>query len=564
MALLLFTYKNPPFTNLPFHLMYIFVDSIIPFKTTRYKQDCQSVTFVLILVMSRYRERNATERGDLNLKKLQENTMRKLSITILIGLVISGLFLKCSKTKIVHTGKYTYETVEGDPLKARIYTLDNGLKVYMTVYKDAPRIQTAIAVKVGHKNDPTDNTGMAHYLEHLLFKGTDEFGSLDWGKEKVEIDKITDLFEAYRSETDQEERAAIYHQIDSISGVAAQYAIANEYDKLLVSMGATGTNAFTSTEQTVFINDVPSNQIDKWLKVEKERFEDPVFRLFHTELEVVYEEKNRSMDNDRRKASEALLAGLFQKHPYGTETTLGRVEHLKNPSLRSVMNYFETYYVPNNMALCLSGDFDPDTMIEKINNTFGQFKKKEVPIYSAPVEEPIPSPVVKEVFGPDAESVTLAFRFPGINSKEADLLTMMDMILMNGQAGLIDINLNQKQQVIGAYSNPRLMKDYSYHTLGARPRQGQTLEEVKDLLLQQIELIKEGDFPDWLATAVLNDLKLNEIKNNERNWGRAYSFVQSFTSDVPWESQVNRFTRLEEITKQEIMDFAKHFIRTIL
>ncbi len=486
--------------------------------------------------------------------------LKAFKLLLLFSIIIfTSALSSCSETKTVSSNGYTYQTVDGDPLNTRIYTLANGLKVYMTVYKDAPRIQTAIAVKVGHKNDPSDNTGMAHYLEHLLFKGTDEFGTLDWDKEKVEIQKITDLFEVYRKETDPLQRKHIYHQIDSVSGVAAHYAIANEYDKLLASMGATGTNAFTSVEQTVYINDIPTNQMDKWLKVEKERFEDPVLRLFHTELEVVYEEKNRAMDNDRRKASEALLRGLFQKHPYGTETTLGRIEHLKNPSMQSVVNYFNTYYVPNNMAICLSGDLDPDLTIKKIDATFGQFKTKEIPVYSPPKEAKITKPIVKEVLGPDAESITLAFRLPGINTKEADLLTMLDMVLMNGQAGLIDINLNQKQMVLGAYSSPRLMKDYSYHSLGARPRQGQTLEEVKELLLSQIELVKKGEFPDWLPKAALNDMKLRQIHNYESNWGRAYAYISAFTNETPWENMVTRFDRLAKISKQEIVDFTNKY-----
>ena len=261
------------------------------------------------------------------MKKSNNSIYLKLFLLFLIISICT--FIACTQTTKVTSGKYSYETVKNDPLRARIYKLNNGLTVYMTVYKDAPRMQTAIPVKVGSKYDPSDNTGMAHYLEHLLFKGSDEFGTKDWEKEKVEIDKIINLFEVYRQTTDSLERISIYHQIDSISGVASSYAIANEYVKMLNSTGALGTNAFTSVEQTVYINDIPSNQFEKWLSIEYERLKDPVMRLFHTELEVVYEEKNRSLDNDWSKVYESLNAGLFQKHPYGTQTVLGKVEHLK-------------------------------------------------------------------------------------------------------------------------------------------------------------------------------------------------------------------------------------------
>ena len=451
---------------------------------------------------------------------------------------------------------HSYTTVNHDPLDARIYELKNGLVVYMSVYKDAPRIQTYIAVKVGSKHDPADATGLAHYLEHMLFKGTDRFGTNDFEQEKPHLDSIIELYERYHQTSDPPTRQEIYRQIDTVSNTASQYAIPNEYDKMMTAIGAKGTNAYTSVERTVYANDIPSNQLENWLTVEAERFRNPVMRLFHTELEVVYEEKNRSLDNDWSKAYHAKLAGLFQKHPYGTQTTLGSVEHLKNPSIKKVIDYYNTYYVPNNMAICLSGDFDPDEIIRLIDREFGKLPVKEVPTFIPPEEELIEQPIIKDVYGPDAESVTVAFRFGGVSSPAADLLTMTDMILANGTAGLVDLNLNQGQKVIDAFVYPTIFKDYSIHTFSAQPREGQTLEEVADLLLSQIELVKRGDFSDWLIPAILEDLRLQQIHQYENNWGRAHAFVNAFTLGIPWKVYIQRLERLSKITKQDIIDFA--------
>ncbi len=242
--------------------------------------------------------------------------------------------------------KYKYETVAGDPLNTRIYTLDNGLKVYMSVNKEAPRIQTYIAVKVGGKNDPAETTGLAHYFEHLMFKGTQQFGTSDYAAEKPMLDEIESLFEVYRKTADEAERAAIYRRIDSISYEASKIAIPNEYDKLMSAIGANGTNAFTSQDMTVYVEDIPSNQIDNWAKIQADRFKNPVIRGFHTELETIYEEKNMSLTQDSRKVWEAMDAALFPNHPYGTQTVLGTQEHLKNPSITNVRNYHKTYYCP--------------------------------------------------------------------------------------------------------------------------------------------------------------------------------------------------------------------------
>ncbi len=453
-------------------------------------------------------------------------------------------------------GHYTYLTYENDPLNARIYTLDNGLTVYMTVYKNEPRVQTAIPVKAGSKMDPADATGLAHYLEHMMFKGSVDYGTMDYDKEKVELSKIIDLYEQRYHTTDSAERANIYKQIDSISGVAATYAIANEYDKMINSLGAQGTNAFTSVEQTVYINNIPSNQLEKWLTIEASRFAHPVMRLFHTELEVVYEEKNRGLDNDRWKVEETMYEELFKKHPYGTQTTIGSIEHLKNPSLKKVIDYYNTYYVPNNMAICLSGDFNPDSVIRIIDNKFGSFPAKEIPQFISPVEDPIKQPVEREVLGPDAENVRLGFRFGGELTTDVDYMRVMDMILSNSVAGIMDLNLVQKQKVLGAGSYTDVMNDYSIHVFYGRPREGQTIEEVKDLLLSQIELIKKGEFPEWLVDAAIKDMRLSKIRSLESNWARSFSFVQSFISGMDYQDYINRLDRYSKITRQDIIDFA--------
>jgi predicted Zn-dependent peptidase len=452
---------------------------------------------------------------------------------------------------------YKYETVPNDPLNVRIYTLDNGMKVYMTIYKDAPRIQTAIAVRTGSKNDPTDNTGLSHYLEHIMFKGTDQFGTKDFLKEKPLLDQIEYKFEVYRKTADTVQRKKLYHEIDSLSGIAATYAIANEYDKLLSVIGAKGTNAFTSFEETVYINDIPANKVDQWLDIEKERFQDPIFRIFHTELETVYEEKNMSLDRDEDKVFDALFLGLFPTNTYGSQTTLGSIEHLKNPSITAIRNYYASRYVPNNMAMILSGDFNPDEVIKKIDATFGTLPSKPVKQYVPYQEPPINKPVVKEVVGPDAESVTIGFRLGGADTKDADLVTLTNMILSNSTAGLMDLNLNQAQKVLEAYAFSYVLKDYSVDIFQGKAKEGQSLEEVKELVFSQIELIKKGEFPDWLLPAIINDMKLSEIRSSESNQGRTFSMLDGFIMEIPRSEEVNKIARMSKITKKDIIDFVK-------
>ena len=273
-----------------------------------------------------------------------------------------SLWMAVALTALLLTGcsKYKYEEVKGDLAKTRIYTLKNGLKVYLSVNKEEPRIQTYIAVRTGSKNDPAETTGLAHYLEHLMFKGTGKFGVTDSVAEAPLLADIEQRYEHYRTLTDPEERRAAYHGIDSVSQLAAQYFIPNEYDKLMAAIGAEGTNAYTSNDVTCYVEDIPSNEVENWARIQSDRFQNMVIRGFHTELEAVYEEYNIHLTDDTDKLFNALLAKLFPNHPYGTQTTIGTQEHLKNPSITNIKEYFRKWYVPNNVAICMSGDLDPD------------------------------------------------------------------------------------------------------------------------------------------------------------------------------------------------------------
>jgi predicted Zn-dependent peptidase len=328
---------------------------------------------------------------------------------------------------------------------------------------------------------------------------------------------------------------------------------------MMQSIGATGTNAFTSLEQTVYVNDIPANQIEKWLTIEAERFRNPILRLFHTELEAVYEEKNISLDNDQRKVYEAMMSNLFTKHTYGTQTTIGTVDHLKNPSLIKIRNYYNTYYVPNNMAIIMAGDFNPDATIQMIAEKFQYMQPKAVPAFTFQPEPTNAQPKQVNVYGPDAENMMLAFRLPGARSKEAKYLAITDYLLANAKAGLIDLNLVKKQAVLSAGSSIWPNKDYSIHMLTAKPKKDQSLEQVKDLLLEQIQLIKQGEFDEEILKAVLANFKVDQIKNNESNDGRAYTILDAFTSDIPWDEAVANLSELSRITKQEIVDFANRY-----
>ena len=475
--------------------------------------------------------------------------------SIMVALLLTGA------ATAMQAKDYKYQTVEGDPTGTRIYTLDNGLRVYLSVNKETPRIHTYVAVKTGSRNDPAETTGLAHYLEHLMFKGTKQFGTTDAEKEAPLLKDIEERYEKYRTLTDPEQRKKAYHGIDSVSQLAAKYFIPNEYDKLMSSIGAEKTNAYTSNDVTCYTEDIPANEVDNWAKIQADRFQNMVIRGFHTELEAVYEEYNIGLTRDGNKEWEALSKLLMPTHPYGTQTTIGTQEHLKNPSIVNIKNYFNRYYVPNNVAICMAGDMDPEKVIATIDKYFGSWKRSDALSFPQfPKQKPLTAPKDTTVMGPEAENIVLAWGFDGGQSLQSDTLDVIANILSNGKAGLMDINLSQKMKYLGGEAFAMSLAEYGLMGISASPKEGQSLDEVKKLVLGEVENLKKGNFPDELLPAVINNMKLEYYHALEKNQDVADQFVDAFIKGREWQTVVGRLDRISKMTKAQIVAFANKYL----
>ena len=444
-------------------------------------------------------------------------------------------------------------------MQVHIYELDNGLKVYLSENHQEPKFFAELAVRAGGANDPETNTGLAHYLEHLLFKGNTNFGTLDWEKEQVHIDRIEELYEQRFHETDPQKREALFREIAEESAKASAYAIPNEMDSLMKQMGLSFINAGTSNDYTVYFMELPSNRMEQWAMIESDRYVDPVFRLFLPELEIVYEEKNRSNDNKDRLMNELVFGLRYSDHPYGTQTVLGHVEHLKNPSITAIHDFFNTYYVTNNMALCLSGDFEIEPTIKLIDKYFSHWKSGDVPEFKHGQAKPVTERRTGEIFYPGEEQVQIAFSTQPVGHEDVEALKLVDMILDNASAGLINLNLNQQQKVLRAGSFPYIRKYAGTQYLYGSPKEGQALEEVEALLLEQLEIIKRGEFGDWLIPAIVADFKRSEKLQLESNYSRAGIMASSYTSLLDWEYTISELDRMEKLTKEDVVAVANKY-----
>jgi zinc protease len=302
------------------------------------------------------------------------------------------------------------------------YTLPNGLRVFLQEDRSQPNAMGAVIVKGGSKCDPPQATGIAHYFEHMMFKGTDSIGTLDYAAEKIYLDSIEAQYQLLGATQDPARRNQIQKKINQLSQRAAEYAIPNEFDRLVSHFGGTGLNAFTSEDNIVYFNTFPGDKAPLWIKLYAHRFVNPVFRMFQSELETVYEEKNLYADFAFTAAQEKWQELAFPQHPYGTQTILGSAEHLKNPSLTRMREYFDKYYVPANMALVMTGNFDTEQVIHWIDTTFGEW-------------EAMPSPLFPNFPNPDYQGVERTkvrmtpirvggLLFKGVSSSEPDALKL--------------------------------------------------------------------------------------------------------------------------------------------
>ncbi len=459
----------------------------------------------------------------------------------------------------VYGKEYTFQTVEGDPLQARIYTLDNGLTVYLTQNKEKPEIQTFIVVRAGSQNDPLESTGLAHYQEHIMFKGTKQYGTTSYDKELPNLQAIDSLYEVYGHTTNPETRKAVYHQIDSISYESSKIAIANEFDKLMSGIGATGVNAYTSTEQTCYHEVIPSCELVRWAMIESDRFRNLVIRGFHTELETVYEEYNMYSTDDFDKVSLAIDQALYPDVPYRQHTVLGTQKDLKNPSLKNIRKFYDTFYRPNNVAVCLSGDFEFDHAIKVIDAFFGNWEAKEIPSPIHYQQASLKAHKDTVVYGKESPEVYLAWKMPGIKHEDIDALEVMDYVLQNGKCGLFDIDVSQKQLLLSARSMLWGGGDYSTYYLVGSPKEKQKLEEVRRILLAEIDKLKNGDFSEELLPAIIRNQKRAELVRLQYNSARVQKFVTAHIYQIPYEDIVNDLARKEKITKEDIVRVANKY-----
>lgn len=436
-------------------------------------------------------------------------------------------------------------------MEAKRSILENGLQVWTTRNAERPLISTNVVVHAGSKNDFVDATGLAHYLEHMMFKGNAEIGALNWDLEKPLLDEISNLFETYRLTEDPEKRKEIYTNIDEISNRASQYVSIGEYDRLAKLIGCEGTNAYTSNDETVYHETCPSIHLEKWMYLKSVQFKQVVLRLFHTELEAVYQEYNTTLSSSATLVWDELFRLLFPHHPYGTQTTIGTPEHLKNPRPKRIMEFFEKYYVASNMAIICSGDVDHARVVELAQKYFGSYPTK---LADAPIFPLYPVvPMVTSVSNLDFEETTLGWR---IDKNDLDTMAIATVVIaLLDEVATSRVMVNQQAQDIGVDTVE--MENCFVVTASLRPNsEEQTLDDLDQLffslLQEKINLLK--------ITAAITSIKVEMAYACRDIKARARMLVEAFIQGRPVDYYDQLMARIENVTVQEAQTFIDTYL----
>ncbi len=440
-----------------------------------------------------------------------------------------------------------------DPMQVTVHRLANGLTVYISPMPSETSLQAWTVVRSGARNDPADATGLAHYLEHMNFKGTGTIGTHDYASERPHLDKITDYYARLRGASEGE-RAGILATIDAENQEASKYSNPGELSQLYERLGISRFDAFTSTDVTAYTHEVPANLVGVWAQVEAERYRAPAFREFYSELESVYEERNMR-DTPERRVWEADNLGLFPEHPYGTQTVIGTVDHLKTPRFAEMLEYFKSWYVPNNMAIVLVGAVDTEKTVAALDKAFASWTPRPLPAPPPGRIVPLTGRVEKEVLDKGQQTITLSWLLPrgSYDGATWDLLSE----LLGSQGGLLQKQLVLTQKVPWVRAFIFEQKDASRFMIQAGLADHQTHEQAEQLIVEVLDRVTAGDFPEELVpTLALNRHVATQLELESAE-SRASLLQDAFSGDREWADDVARVKRRELVSKTDIAREAK-------
>lgn len=457
------------------------------------------------------------------------------------------------------TGTNLLAAQSSKALEVKEYKLENGLTVWLNEDHSLPKVFGAVVVKAGSKDCP--DTGIAHYFEHMMFKGTDKIGTTDYEAEKILLDSIAIKYDELAATEDEAARARIQKEINELSIRSSDYVIPNEFNQLISKYGGSGLNAATSYDATVYFNTFSPQYMAQWAEINSERLLNPVFRMFQSELETVYEEKNMYGDFIGGPVMDRLLARYFAPHPYAYPI-IGSTKNLKNPRLTEMRKFFETYYVASNMALILCGDFDPDKVMPILERTFSRIRPGEAPVKEVVALPPFKGKEKMKIKFPVPLVKAMGLGFRGVPANHEDqpaLAIAVNMLNNTNGTGFLD-KLMVDRKIMASMAMNESLNEAGILAVAVIPKlMFQTYGKAEKLVWREINRVKEGDFSDAVFNSLKEEQRRQYTSNLENLDSRARIMMSLFSQGKSWDEYLQEVSKIEALTREDVMNVARKY-----
>ena len=443
------------------------------------------------------------------------------------------------------------------------FRLDNGMKFLVLERHQAPVVSFLTYADVGGADEPTGKTGVAHFLEHLAFKGTQRIGTKDYKAEKPLLDRLDSLSEQIylvnTLTTPGDEGGKLQAEFDKVQAEALKLVEQNELGQIVLQAGGVGLNANTSVEATRYFYSFPSNKLELWMSLESERFLEPVFREFYKEKDVILEERRLRVDNSPiGKMVEALLDKAYTVHPY-KRPTIGYEQDIRNLTRQDVQQFFDTYYVPSNITIALVGDVNPKQVKQLAQAYFGRFKAKPSPPLLKAVEPKQTEVREVELKLPSQPWYLEAYHRPAITHPDNVIYGLIGSLLSDGRTSRLYSSLVEKQQLalsaqgFSGFPGDKYPNLMLFYALTAPNR---TVEQVATGLRAEIEKLKTEPVSAIELDRVKTQAKAGLLRSLDSNSGMAQLLMEYEVKTGSWRNLFKELERLNAVTAADVQRVA--------
>jgi predicted Zn-dependent peptidase len=442
------------------------------------------------------------------------------------------------------------------------FTLDNGLKFIVLENHEAPVVSFVTYANVGGVDEPDGQTGVAHFLEHLAFKGTKQIGTTNYPAEAKELDKLDKIFaeiKQVQQSGDEAKLAQLKEQFQATQAAANKYVKQNKFGEIVDTAGGVDLNAATAADSTSYFYSFPANKLELWMSLESERFLEPVFREFYQEKQVILEERRMRTDNSPiGKMIEVFLDTAYDVHPY-KRPVIGYDRDINGLSRENVEQFFKTYYSPNNLTIAITGDVYPDQVQELAKTYFGRFKAQAKPTVVAKLEPPQAKTKEVTVTFPSQPWYLEGYHIPALSDPDYEVYEVISQLLSSGRTSRLYKSLVEKQQLALAAEGfsgfpgnkyPNLMLVYALTSPGTN------VDRLATALRAEIDRLKTEPVTPEELEQVKTQIKASLLRTLDSNMGMANLLAEYQAKTGSWRNLFEELKKLEAIKIPDIQRVA--------